>query len=389
MNWIEDETIDPSDAASERARLVRLCARLTGDPDVAEDLAQETLFEAWRHAHKLYDLAGRERWLAMIARNVCLRWTRRHWRAAAYYVQLDPNEEPADTFDIEIEVERPELVELLDRALSLLPAVTRQVLVERYIHELPYSAIADQLGVSEDAVAMRLTRGKLLLRRIPTTDLKDATLLYNSSAETSNAWQATRVWCLHCGQHRLLARLPNASSTIAFRCPACSPDPDVPDSEFPLTNTSFAQLIGNLMRPQVILGRTAAWVHTYFRPALAARAAQCTHCNQPVDVHVVQSGDVSTLQQHPHFLYVACAACGTAVSTSFRGLVTSTPEVQLFWRNHTRIRMLPEYEVEIAGQAAIVTRFESVTSADQLDVVSMRDAWHVPSVYQTIKTTRR
>jgi biotin synthase-related radical SAM superfamily protein len=40
--------------ACERARLVRLCAKFTGDGDVAEDLAQETLFEAWRHIHNLH-----------------------------------------------------------------------------------------------------------------------------------------------------------------------------------------------------------------------------------------------------------------------------------------------------------------------------------------------
>ena len=33
----------------ERSRLVGLCARITGDVDIAEDLAQETLLEAWRH----------------------------------------------------------------------------------------------------------------------------------------------------------------------------------------------------------------------------------------------------------------------------------------------------------------------------------------------------
>src|SRR5437870_3335209 len=67
----------------DRARLVRLCARLTGDLDAAEDLAQETLYEAWRNAHKLHDLTGRTQWLAAIARNVCLRWTRARGRDLA------------------------------------------------------------------------------------------------------------------------------------------------------------------------------------------------------------------------------------------------------------------------------------------------------------------
>jgi DNA-directed RNA polymerase specialized sigma24 family protein len=39
--------------AEERTRLVRLCARLTGSSGVAEDLAQETLLEAWRNQQKL------------------------------------------------------------------------------------------------------------------------------------------------------------------------------------------------------------------------------------------------------------------------------------------------------------------------------------------------
>jgi DNA-directed RNA polymerase specialized sigma24 family protein len=37
---------------AERARLVHLCAYLTGNGEAAEDLAQETLVEAWRHSHK-------------------------------------------------------------------------------------------------------------------------------------------------------------------------------------------------------------------------------------------------------------------------------------------------------------------------------------------------
>jgi RNA polymerase sigma-70 factor (ECF subfamily) len=158
-------------AALERTSLVRLCARITGDPDAAEDLAQETLLEALRNAHKLHDLTGRPQWLAAIARNVCLRWARKRGRELSRMAQVgdsasdlpEIDDWPADDFDLEMELERRELVELLDRALALLPAETRDVLVHRYVHESPHAEIAARLQVTEQAVWMRLNRGKLLL----------------------------------------------------------------------------------------------------------------------------------------------------------------------------------------------------------------------------------
>ena len=66
-------------STDERDMLVRYCARFTGDAFVAEDLAQQTLLEAWQKSHTLYNRQVRERWLLSMARNVCLRWARA-WR---------------------------------------------------------------------------------------------------------------------------------------------------------------------------------------------------------------------------------------------------------------------------------------------------------------------
>ncbi len=55
---------------AERARLVGLCVHLTGNAGITEDLAQETLVEAWRQQSKLRDPAGYTQWLSAIARNV-------------------------------------------------------------------------------------------------------------------------------------------------------------------------------------------------------------------------------------------------------------------------------------------------------------------------------
>jgi RNA polymerase sigma factor (sigma-70 family) len=371
-----------AEAMLERARLVRLCARLTGNVDAAEDLAQEALVEAWRHSYKLRDPQGRDRWLAAIARNVCRRWAREQGRALPRLVRLDEScdcgddfdEEPADDFDVEVELERHELAELLDRALGLLPATTRRVLVARYVHDSPHAEIAARMGLSADAVSMRLSRGKLLLRRALTAELREEATAYGFYDPATDGWQQTRICCPQCGRHRLMARFPQPPGTVSFSCPACHPDPDMTASDFRLTNAHFARLIGGLTRPRTILKRTAASTHAYYRKAIDERAAVCTNCGRPAQFRLSLHDDTSTLVTDPHLLYVRCAACGETTSSSFGGLVMSLPEVQRFWAEHRRIRtVLLQHEVEIAGHPALVTRFESVTDAARLDVVSRRD----------------
>ncbi|HYN89981.1 MAG TPA: sigma-70 family RNA polymerase sigma factor [Ardenticatenaceae bacterium] len=386
MTWKADALLDLTHA--ERERLVRLCARLTGAPEVAEDLAHETLLEAWRHMHKLYDPAGRERWLATIARNVCLRWRRRHWRWASRLAPLEADEEPAAAPDLETGVERRELAALLDRALARVPAATRRILVERYLYDLPHRAIAERLAMSEDAVAMRLSRGRQLLRRVLATDLREATRPYTALG-TGAPWEPTRLWCQLCGRHRMLAQLPHTAGTVAFRCPGCKPGSAVPASAYSLANSHFAQLLGGLRQPKAIQARAANWAHTYFRDALAGRAARCTHCNRPAALHLAPPGDLPTPEDHPKFLYVLCDVCGTAVSTSFLGVVTNLPEVQAFSDAQARIRTLPGAAIEVAGQPAVVTRFESLTSAVRLDVIAPPDPGLLFTTYQVAQTARR
>ena len=127
----------------------------------AEDLAQETLLEAWRNRHKLRDAAGAERWLNAIARNVCLRWLRRRAREAAVLTDADADA----ASDLEPELGGGELVELLDRGLALLAAATRDALVHHYVAGLPHAEIAARQGISKDAVSMRISRGRTVLKR--------------------------------------------------------------------------------------------------------------------------------------------------------------------------------------------------------------------------------
>jgi RNA polymerase sigma factor (sigma-70 family) len=193
--------------------VVRYCMRLTGDPEAAEDLAQQALLEAWLKSSQLYQDAVRDAWLLGMARNVCLRWMRARAAATRRVVHLtapvaSAGAGPADAFDLEAELERDELARLIDRAMALLPAETREVLVQKYIEESPQADVARRLGLTEGAVEARLHRGKLALRRVLTTDLRDDAVAYGLIASSDAGWQETRIWCASCGERRLIADQP-------------------------------------------------------------------------------------------------------------------------------------------------------------------------------------
>ncbi len=192
-------------------RLVRFCARFTGDYDLAEDLAQETLIAAWRNGHTLRDLALYDRWLLGIARNLCRRWQQQSRRRGnnrplegADPGRCGDEQRAIATADgeLERELERDDLATLLDRALAALPADTRAALIAHHLEEIPQAEIAARMRVSEGAVAVRLHRGRLALRRVLTTELAEEAVAYGLGIRDGVGWQDLRLWCPTCGQRR-------------------------------------------------------------------------------------------------------------------------------------------------------------------------------------------
>jgi RNA polymerase sigma factor (sigma-70 family) len=338
-----------------RRRLVALCATISGDRGAAEDLAQETLLEAWRNAHKVHDPEGLDRWLAAIARNVCKRWARRRGRDSA--IALPDESTGPDPLD---ELERSELVELLDRALAELPAATRDVLVQRYVHDAPHAEIASRLGVSADAVSMRLTRGKSALRRLIATELGEG-----------SGWQETSVWCVDCGRSRLVLR---RGDTLAVRCPSCQPGESDRSVDLRLDNPRFARLVGDLVRPASILRRIGDWSTRYF----AARdEIQCTRCGAPARLRVHRRDDTERDDAHALGLVADCSRCEEQAWSSAAALALAQPEVQALRREHPRIRVAPARHVD----RALVVRYEHLFGSAGVDVLLARDTLQVLSAH--------
>jgi RNA polymerase sigma factor (sigma-70 family) len=365
---------------AERARLVRLCAHLTGDSSAAEDLAQETLLIAWHRHHQLTDAHGVTPWLSAIARNVCRHWIRDRSRARAHIVlstsestDLKADEGPADECDLAIDLERDELATLLDRALALLPPETRAALVQHYIEELPQAEIAARLGVNEGTLAVRLHRGKLALRRVLVTDFRDEAAAYGLVASETDGWQETHIWCPQCGVQRLLGWLDSPGGELRLRCPNCN------DSVGMMVHAG-ADFLRGVKAFKPAFSRVLAWIHDYYHANAVKGIVPCMRCGRPLQIQI---GIPPPQPGSPRSIFSWCDRCDVVASTeSWWSLAQSLPEVRQFWREHPQMRFLPLREVEADGSAAIVTSFESVSGSARMEVVSSADTFEVIRLYQ-------
>jgi RNA polymerase sigma-70 factor (ECF subfamily) len=154
-----------------------LLFRLTGDPEEARDLAQETFLRAFQAIQKFRGDADLKTWLYRIAINQARnrwRWWRRRRRDATVSLDATVGEreqtvamhlEDASASDPEQETLARERQQQLREALQGLRSAYREAVVLRDIEGLTYEEIAATLQINIGTVKSRLARGRLDLRR--------------------------------------------------------------------------------------------------------------------------------------------------------------------------------------------------------------------------------
>jgi RNA polymerase sigma-70 factor (ECF subfamily) len=146
-----------------RSLLVFLTRR-TFDAEVALDLLGETFAQAVlsRRRFRGADEATAKAWLFGIARNQLARYFKRGAveRRALQRLRLEPPSAPeAELARVEETAGLGELRAALREELSALSADHREAIRLRVLEELPYPQIAGRLGVSEQTVRARVSRG--------------------------------------------------------------------------------------------------------------------------------------------------------------------------------------------------------------------------------------
>jgi RNA polymerase sigma-70 factor (ECF subfamily) len=146
--------------------VLRICYRILGRLDEAEDAAQETFVLAYRARGTYRGDGTTDAWIARIATREC--W-RRHAKLAQRAARVRPLEDAltagmSDGKDPATEALTAERGAAVREAVARLPEPYREVVTLRYFGDVSPTAIAELLGRPEGTVRSQLHRGLERLR---------------------------------------------------------------------------------------------------------------------------------------------------------------------------------------------------------------------------------
>lgn len=133
--------------------LFRYCHRMTGDPDQADDLAQEAFFRLWNKAIRGPEASLRV-WLFRVATNLARDGFRTRERRRQI---LAAHPEPQTGPDPGKKMEQQEEIERVREALAGVPDRDKEILLLRQ-EGFSYREIADAVGVAHTSVGTLLAR---------------------------------------------------------------------------------------------------------------------------------------------------------------------------------------------------------------------------------------
>jgi RNA polymerase sigma-70 factor (ECF subfamily) len=132
--------------------LLAHATRLTGDPAAAEDVVQETLVRAWKHADDLATGSRSARgWLLTVARNIVIDRARARAIRPAEVAEVDDRRAAVESDHSESVVNTMVVLEALDQ----LSPKHREILVELYYRGNSVTEAAKELGLPPGTVKSR------------------------------------------------------------------------------------------------------------------------------------------------------------------------------------------------------------------------------------------
>lgn len=147
--------------------LYMIAYRLTGNPEDAQDLTQETIWQAHRKSNKYVYEKSLKAWLRTMMTN---RFRDQKRKKSLKLVALEDafiqSEAPpsAEVMSVEDQVEQRLMLEQIKEEIRDLPEIYRRVIILRHFHCLSYMEISEELEIPEGTVKTQLFRARKMLK---------------------------------------------------------------------------------------------------------------------------------------------------------------------------------------------------------------------------------
>ncbi len=368
--------------ATARPRLLRLAQQQGVTPDAVDDVVQDTFIEAWRNLDHLRTPDRFDAWLNGICRNVSLRWHRTHNTTRQRQESLSAfsgTEQDDFSTDRELDIPDPLLVDpaeelshqdlatLLDRAMGYLPSTTRKALEMHYLTELPQNETALQLGLTINALEVRLHRARQQLRHVLSNELRNDAEAFGMALDKAmvQGWRNTHMWCLMCGQRQMFGSfepLPNGTVNLRMRCPSCSQLEGVD-----IINTYGTVQLDGLRSFRPAIKRVITGSPQFCKQAIVQRFAICPECGKKASVPGVEQHTIGFPFLNRFYMVMDCPNDGTSL-VGIISVCLDHPAVQQFFTDHPRCTFGSEQLIERGGREVIKVQLIDVASASILNL---------------------
>jgi RNA polymerase sigma-70 factor (ECF subfamily) len=140
--------------ATHQDRVARLAYRLIGWSGEVEDVVQDVFLAVWTHRGRFRGDCRISTWLAVLTVNQCRKRHRSRWLRL-----LRRRAKPAGSIAGE-DVPDGSVAERVQEVIRELPVAYREVIVLRYLEELPVERVGEILGLRSNTVNVRLMRAR-------------------------------------------------------------------------------------------------------------------------------------------------------------------------------------------------------------------------------------
>jgi RNA polymerase sigma-70 factor (ECF subfamily) len=142
-------------------KVFRLAFKYAGNSTDAEDLTQEVFIKAFERIKEFRCDSAFSTWLYRVATSVCLNFKR---KSAKQEVRLEMGIVDQSAPSPEREIMKNETERILLREISNLPGSQRLAFVMAVMEGMPYQEISKILGITTEAVKMRVSRARKTLK---------------------------------------------------------------------------------------------------------------------------------------------------------------------------------------------------------------------------------